>query len=162
MRRTRYAFALLPLLAGVAFAGDPPPAAGPVPPDSRPTSTASAQPGGPGGPGGVRPGMRNDQQRRMPGRVVIAEVLAADEAAKTLKIKALNGDVIDVVATDISRMPEKFPVVGEMIRCRFDKDGDKNVILFAQFATQAMKMRLKAAGSAAPAPEPGATSTPAP
>lgn len=156
MSRFRFAFAFLPLIASAAFAAEtaPPPAAAPAAP---PVATVPA--GGPAAAKAPRPdGAR--REKRIPGRVVIAEILSIDQDGKAMKLKALNGDLVDVSIEDTSRMPEKPLAVGEMVRCRFDDSDGKNTVLFAQMATQAMKMRAKrAAGESTAEPEPVAPPT---
>lgn len=70
---------------------------------------------------------------RLPGRVIIAEILAWDPATKAMKVKNLKGEEIDLVLGEKTELQGGDTLaVGQMVRARFEERDGKNIPIFVR------------------------------
>jgi len=106
--------------------------------------------------------------KRLPGRVIMGEIIAYDQKAKTLQVKNLKGEIIDLAIGPKTQLNEKETLaVGAMVRTRFDEQDGKNVPFFVRIMPQnraeEARRATTAEGTAAAAPaETKSTPPPAP
>lgn len=70
---------------------------------------------------------------RLPGRVIIAEILTWDPATKAMKVKNLKGEEIDLVFGEKTELQGGDTLaVGQMVRARFEERDGKNIPIFVR------------------------------
>ena len=70
---------------------------------------------------------------RLPGRVIIAEILALDPEKKAMKVKNLKGEEIDLVLGEKTELQGGDSLaVGQMVRTRFEERDGKNIPIFVR------------------------------